>query len=115
MEPAESSHSNDGTHSASSASNAVTGSVLSARDVGKRYAANWVLRGANLTLKPGQILALLGENGAGKSTFVKILSGAIVPDEGDVTLVNHPLPLGRPDAARRTSPAMSPTRKQSPA
>ncbi len=106
MESAEASSSNDSTTSASSASNVVTGSVLSARNVGKRYAANWVLRGANLTLEPGQILALLGENGAGKSTFVKILSGAIVPDEGDVTLVDKPLPLGRPDAARRAGIAM---------
>ncbi len=80
--------------------------TLSARNVGKRYGSTWVLRGANLELSPGQILALLGENGAGKSTFVKILSSAIVPDEGDVSLDDTPLPQGRPDAARQAGIAM---------
>jgi ribose transport system ATP-binding protein len=101
MDSAEASHSVVTTNSVLSPR-----SVLSANGVGKRYGANWVLRGVNLDLAPGQILALLGENGAGKSTFVKILSGAVVPDEGDVTLADKPLILGRPDAARRAGIAM---------
>lgn len=80
--------------------------VLIADRIGKRYGNNWVLRHARLSLAPGQILALLGENGAGKSTFVKILSGAVVPDEGSVEIAQHPLPLGRPLAARRAGIAM---------
>src|SRR5205814_6133174 len=42
-----------------------------------------------------------GENGAGKSTFVKVLGGGIVPDTGDVQLEGVPLPFGDPLAARR--------------
>ncbi len=80
--------------------------ALVARGVGKKYGSNWVLRDANLSLRPGQILALLGENGAGKSTLVKILSGAVVPDAGSVQLVGNPLPLGRPQAARRAGIAI---------
>jgi ABC-2 type transport system ATP-binding protein len=44
-----------------------------------------VLRGASLTLYPGEVAGLVGENGAGKSTLMKILVGALVPDAGSVT------------------------------
>ena len=79
---------------------------LQANSLGKRYGANWVLRDVSLSLRPGQVLALLGENGAGKSTFVKILSGAVVPEEGTVQIAGKPVPSGRPDAARRSGIAM---------
>jgi ribose transport system ATP-binding protein len=45
--------------------------------------------------------ALVGENGAGKSTFVKVLGGGVVPDAGEVLLDGAPLPFGDPLAARR--------------
>lgn len=83
-----------------------TESVLVADSLGKRYGNNWVLRDVSLSLAPGQVLALLGENGAGKSTFVKILSGAVSPDEGRVTVSGRPVPHARPDAARRAGIAM---------
>ena len=44
-----------------------------------------VLRGASLTLYPGEVAGLVGENGAGKSTLMKILVGALTPDAGSVT------------------------------
>lgn len=74
---------------------------LEAHGVGKRYNQNWVLRDTSLSLKPGQVLALLGENGAGKSTFVKILSGAERPDAGKVFIQGNELPAGRPDLAKQ--------------
>jgi ribose transport system ATP-binding protein len=73
--------------------------VLQATGLGKRYGKNWVLRDAGLTLRPGQVLALLGENGAGKSTFVKILSGAVGADTGSVAIAGQPMPMLRPDLA----------------
>ena len=74
---------------------------LEARGIGKKYNQNWVLRDADLSMRPGQVLALLGENGAGKRTLVKILSGAERPDEGTVQLGGKLIPAGRPDLARQ--------------
>ena len=62
--------------------------LLQANGLSKTYAGIRVLNGINLTLWPGQILALVGENGAGKSTIIKILSGAIRADEGGTVLLN---------------------------
>ena len=44
-----------------------------------------VLRGADITLRPGEIVGLVGENGSGKSTLMKILVGELAPDAGTVT------------------------------
>ena len=56
--------------------------------VGFRYpdAATWALRGVDLFLPKGQSLALVGENGAGKTTFIKLLAGLYRPTEGRVRL-----------------------------
>jgi len=75
--------------------------VLEARGIGKKYNHNWVLREASLSLRPGQVLALLGENGAGKSTFVKVLSGAERADAGQVLIQGKVIPLGRPDIVKQ--------------
>ena len=60
--------------------------VLQASGVAKRYGAVEALRGASLEIRPGQIASLVGDNGAGKSTFVKILSGVLTPDAGSLTI-----------------------------
>lgn len=80
--------------------------ALIANGLGKRYGKNWVLRDASLQLRPGQVLALLGENGAGKSTFVKILSGAVDPDSGTVLINGQPIQRNRPDLARQAGLAI---------
>jgi simple sugar transport system ATP-binding protein len=60
--------------------------LLRAVDVHKSFAAVKALRGVNLSLRKGEVVALLGDNGAGKSTFVKILSGYLKPDRGEIYL-----------------------------
>ncbi len=73
--------------------------VLAARSIARRFGATRALRGANLTLHAGEVHALMGENGAGKSTFVKVLVGALRPDAGEVRLDGRALePAGVRDA-----------------
>ena len=55
----------------------------------------------SLEFESGKIYALLGENGAGKSTLVKILSGVILPDQGDIFLNKKILKLNSPSMQRK--------------
>jgi len=65
---------------------ALQGAVLTASDVHKAYGKHPVLRGVDLTVQRGQLVAVVGENGAGKSTFLKILAGTLGADTGEVRL-----------------------------
>ena len=62
-------------------------------DVGFRYpgAERWAVRNLSFTLKAGEVLALVGENGAGKTTIVKLLARLYDPDEGRILLDGHDL------------------------
>ena len=60
--------------------------VLAARDLVKRNGRVTALDHADCDLYPGEILAVIGDNGAGKSSLIKALSGAIRPDEGEIML-----------------------------
>jgi ABC-type sugar transport system ATPase subunit len=60
--------------------------VLKARGLSKQYGAVRALDNVDMDLCSGEVHALVGSNGAGKSTLVKILTGAVVPDKGDLTL-----------------------------
>ncbi|MEU6998440.1 sugar ABC transporter ATP-binding protein [Nonomuraea sp. NPDC046570] len=70
--------------------------------ISKRFGGVVALDGASLTLEPGTVHALLGENGAGKSTLVKVLAGALRPDEGTLELRGEAVRYGstRQAAAR---------------
>ncbi|MEA2746899.1 MAG: transport system ATP-binding/permease protein, partial [Myxococcales bacterium] len=59
-------------------------SVLAALDVTKAYGERTLLDGASFTLQDGERVGVVGRNGAGKSTFAKILAGAETPDTGSV-------------------------------
>src|SRR5581483_6109848 len=58
---------------------------LTLHRVGKQYGPITVLTGIDLTLRAGEVLALLGENGAGKSTVASIISGLVAPSTGSMT------------------------------
>ena len=57
----------------------------------KRFGAVRAIRNADLTVKVGQVHALVGENGAGKSTMIKILSGAETADTGSIAFEGRPV------------------------
>src|SRR5260370_32719830 len=77
------------------------GSLLTVRDLQKRYGAVVALRSGNLTVAPGEIHALLGANGAGKSTVVKLLTGVIQPSGGTIAINGQLAHLRSPAAAQR--------------
>jgi ribose transport system ATP-binding protein len=76
--------------------------LLQATGVAKRYGAVAALRNASLGVRPGEVHALMGANGAGKSTFVKILTGAVRPDSGTITLRGRERGATSPDQARQS-------------
>ena len=71
-------------------------------DVGFRYPGSprWAVRNLSFTLHAGEILALVGENGAGKTTIVKLLTRLYDPTEGRITLDGHPLAAYDVDSLR---------------
>lgn len=75
--------------------------VLEARGLVKRYGHVTALDGADFELLPTEIIAVVGDNGAGKSTLIKALSGALVPDEGEILLDGEPVRFHGPADARR--------------
>ena len=64
---------------------------LSAEGITKTYGSFAALSGVAFELRAGEVMALLGENGAGKSTIVKILSGLVIPDTGTILIDGQPV------------------------
>lgn len=75
-------------------------SILTARGLVKRYGRVTALDNADFDLYPGEILAVIGDNGAGKSSLIKAISGAAVPDEGEIRLEGKPVSFKSPMEAR---------------
>src|SRR5262245_28976326 len=63
---------------------------LAVSHIAKSYDGNPAVRDISFDVEGGTILALCGENGAGKSTLMKILSGATLPDAGEITTIANP-------------------------
>ena len=74
--------------------------ILSARALNKRYGRVTALDNCDFDLMPGEILAVIGDNGAGKSSLIKALSGAIQPDSGDIFLEGQKVHFASPIDAR---------------
>ncbi|GAA4000159.1 ATP-binding cassette domain-containing protein [Deinococcus rubellus] len=75
--------------------------VMEARGLVKRYGQVTAIDGADFALRPGEILAVIGDNGAGKSSLIKALSGAVVPDEGQIFLDGKLVHFHSPIDARK--------------
>ena len=74
--------------------------ILKARGLVKRYGKVTAIDNADFDLMPGEILAVIGDNGAGKSSLIKAVSGAVVPDEGSVWLEGESVSFRSPIEAR---------------
>ncbi len=74
--------------------------ILKGRGLVKRYGRVTALDRCDFDLMPGEILAVIGDNGAGKSSLIKAISGAIIPDEGEITLEGRPIAFRSPIEAR---------------
>lgn len=79
----------------------MTQPLLSARNLVKRYGRVTAMDHADFDLYPGEILAVIGDNGAGKSSLIKAISGAVRPDEGEILLEGKPVSFDSPLDARR--------------
>jgi fructose transport system ATP-binding protein len=75
--------------------------ILSAKGLHKRYGHVTAIDGADFELYPGEILAVIGDNGAGKSSMIKALSGAVIPDSGTISLDGEEVHFKSPLEARR--------------
>jgi ribose transport system ATP-binding protein len=82
--------------------------LFECKDLTKAFGGVPVLKGISLSLDAGTVTALAGENGAGKSTLMKIASGQLRADAGEVLIEGHPLTHGDAYAAHRQGVAIVP-------
>lgn len=75
--------------------------ALELRGIHKSYGSVHAVRGADFTLRPGEVHVLLGENGAGKSTLMHVAAGMVTPDRGEIFLNGIDVVLRSPRDARR--------------
>ncbi|MEK1903704.1 MAG: ATP-binding cassette domain-containing protein, partial [Rhizobium sp.] len=74
--------------------------IVEMRGIEKAFGAVQALRKVDLTLYPGEILGLVGDNSAGKSTLMKILTGAYQRDAGDILVAGQPVRFKSPHESR---------------
>ena len=74
--------------------------ILVAKNLSKKYGKVVALDDANLELYPGEVLGVIGDNGAGKSTLIKVLCGAVIPDNGEILLDGKQVSFTSPIEAR---------------
>jgi len=87
------------THTDTSSQSAV---LVRLEGIGHRYGRTQAVRACDFDVRAGEIHGLVGENGSGKSTIVKILSGVVRPSEGSLLWQGKPLVLRSPRAAQKT-------------
>ena len=74
--------------------------LLKAEHVSKSYAGVHALRDASFELRAGEVHALVGENGAGKSTLIRTLTGAVIPDSGEISLDGEKITENSPSISK---------------
>jgi len=75
--------------------------VVELRNITKHFGAVQALRGVDLMLRRNEVMGLVGDNAAGKSTLMKVLSGAYIPDGGDILIDGNKTEFASPMDARR--------------
>ena len=75
--------------------------LVEMRRIAKRYGGVQALTDVSFGIAASTVHALVGENGAGKSTLVKILTGVVHPDEGELALDGEPQRISDPQSAHR--------------
>jgi len=78
-----------------------TNLVMEARGLVKRYGHVTALDETDFEIREGEVLAVIGDNGAGKSSLIQCLAGAVQPDEGELFISGEPITLKSPVEARR--------------
>jgi fructose transport system ATP-binding protein len=79
----------------------MTETVMEARNIVKRYGHVTAVNGADFDLRAGEVLAVIGDNGAGKSSLIKVLSGDVIPDAGEVLLEGRAVHFKSPHDAQQ--------------
>ncbi len=95
-------------HAESGAEGPVPGALLTAANVGARYGATVVLRGIDLHVMPGEIVTILGANGAGKTTFLGTVMGLVTMTGGHVFLEGKEITRRSPEARVNEGIALCP-------
>src|SRR5690554_3930185 len=73
--------------------------ALEVRNISKYFGNVIALNDISMTVRPGEVHCLLGDNGAGKSTMIKVLSGVHKPDKGHIVLDGHSVTFANPAEA----------------
>jgi ABC-type sugar transport system ATPase subunit len=84
-----------------SATDGQTPPLLEIRGLQKRFGRVVALRGVDFDLRPGEVHAIVGDNGAGKSTLIKLVSGVMQPDEGEILIDGQAVHIHSPREARQ--------------
>ena len=75
--------------------------ILELKNITKRFGGLVALKNIDFELYYNETLALVGDNGAGKSTLIKIISGALIPDEGEIFLNGEEINIRNPSDAKK--------------
>ena len=66
---------------------------ISLKKIGKKFRGRWIFKNLDLEINQGDKIAVTGSNGSGKSTFLQLVSGYVIPSEGTVTWMNSRQPV----------------------